>query len=434
MRARILYGLLISLASSAFATRGSGDFEQLMKQAHAALSKLDLESARALVEQACESALSADGTSAKKALCETESGAIAEAAGYAEDADLHYRRALPMWNQLGPNYAPFYATTLMDLGSLYRSQRKTAEAEDALTQALTIAGNDPVRATIASRLGSFYSESAAPERGRPLLHEAIAMLRTPALSKPAELAYACNSLGMLDLRAGSYKVSEASLREAVSVAEGSLGESHPDTALYEANLALALNLEGQYDRAEVLLNRARHIAETKLPAGDLRLGTILADLTTVETALGQFARAEADGKQSLAILLHGRGPRSPEVAVQRVTSLRFIFVEKNSAKPPPSCRKRLRLNVNWNGMPASPTAAFLRTESASSVNCGLCNTTGMRRNRCISKPLQLMNRRSAPAIRGLRRYCLEYADVLKHCGASGSDVKDVEARARAIKG
>jgi len=90
--------------------------------------------------------LSAHGASAKNALCETESGAIEEAASHADAVEVHRRRALPMWNQPGPYYAPFCASTLMNL---------------------------------ASRLGSLYGESAAPERGRPLLNEAIVMPRTP---------------------------------------------------------------------------------------------------------------------------------------------------------------------------------------------------------------------------------------------------------------
>jgi tetratricopeptide (TPR) repeat protein len=433
MRFKVLFGLL-GLAVAAAAT---GDFDQLIKQSHAALTTFDPESARALLSQACQPEASASGTSAKAAVCETETGAIEEAASHADAAEAHYRRALSIWSQLAPGYAAYHAATLMNLGSVYRTQGRTAEAENMLTQALELArqttGEDRLLGVITSRLGAFYSESGTPERGRPLLNQAIAMLHTPALSSPAELAYACNSLGMLDLRAGAWQTGETNLREAVSAATDSLGESHPDTAIYEANLALALYNQGRYDGAEVLLKRARYIVETRLPPGSSRLGTILADLAAVETAQGQFARAEADGERSLAILLRWRAPESSEIAVEKVMLGALYLRERKIAEAEKILPDAVAIERQLAGDPRMPDRRVL----ADGIR-RLGELRALERNwhdaqTLYSEAIAIYESTPGPGHRGMAPVLLEYADVLKHCGAPKAEVKNIEARARAIK-
>src|SRR5579871_4915723 len=124
----------------------------------------------------------------------------------------------------------------------------------------------------------------------PLLFASVA----PTPSTPTEAASSSNALGVVDLQSGNAKAAEAKFREAIDLATPGLGDSHPDVALYEANLAVALAMEHQYGRAEILLRRARYILELTPSAGDDHLATVLAEISAVETAEKQFARAEED--------------------------------------------------------------------------------------------------------------------------------------------
>ena len=429
MQTKLVYAILSLTSSLAIASVAPGNFDQTIAQVHAALAKPDPDSARALLSQACQPEATA---SARTAICETETGAIEEAASHPDTAESHYRRALAIWNEVAPDHAAYHAVTLMNLGSVYRTQGRAAEAETALTQAFDLArqtpGEDRLLAVVTSRLGGFYSESGTPERGRPLLNRAISMLSTPALSNPAELAYACNLLGMLDLRDGDYKSSESNLRKAVSVATDSLGEAHPDTAIYEANLARALYNEGQYGRAEVLLNRARYIVEARLPAGSLRLGSILADLTDVETALGQFARAEADGAQSLAILSRWREPESQEMAAEHVMLATLYMRERKIAEAakilPDAVLLERRLAVD----PRVLADGVLRLAELRALEHNWHDAQAL-----FSEAISIYESTMGPNHRGMAPVLLEYANVLKHCGAPRAEVKNLEARAKAIK-
>jgi tetratricopeptide (TPR) repeat protein len=433
MRTKLLLGLLGLSSSVAVAGGAPGDFDQIIKQAHVALTKFDPESARALLSQACQP----EDSSVRTAVCEAETGAIEEAAGHADGAESHYRRALSIWSELSPDHAAYHAATLMNLGSLYRTQRRSAEAENMLTQAFDLArhtGDGRLLAVVSSRLGGFYSESDTPERGRALLNQAIPMLRAPAPANPAELAYARNLLGMLDLRDGDYKAGESSLREAVSVATDALGDSHPDTAVYEANLALALYNEGQYTRAEVLLNRARYIVETRLPGGGLRLGRILGDLTRVETALGQLSRAEADGKQSLAILSQWHDSDSPEIAVENVTLATLYLRERRVAEAEAILPAAVALERRLAAVdPYLPDRRVLAEGIRRLAELRALEQNWHDAQALYSEVIALYESTPGFSRPGTAPVLLEYADVLKHCGAPRAEVKDVEARARAMK-
>jgi tetratricopeptide (TPR) repeat protein len=436
MRTKLVFAILFFSSSLAFAG-APGDFDQLIGQAKAALTKFDPDSARALLSQACEPMASVRDPSVRAGICESEAGAIEETAGHIDVAELHYRNALSTWNRLAPGHAAYHAATLMNLGSVYRTQGRRAEAENMLTQAFELvrqtAGEDRLLAVVTSRLGGLYSESGTPERGRPLLNQAIAMLRTSALSNPAELAYACDLLGVLDIRAGDYKAAESTLREAVSTATDALGESHPDTAIYESNLAVALDSEGQHDRAEVLLNRARHIVETRLPAGSFQLGRILTELTNVETALGQFARAEADGERSLAILSRWSEPDSQEMAVEYVTLATLYMRERKIAE----AAKILPDAVAVERGLAIDLPNYDRRVVADGIK-RLAELRALQHNwhdaqTLYSEAITMYESTLGPSHPGIAPVLREYADVLKHCGAPRAEVKNIEARARAIK-
>src|ERR1700722_18578356 len=106
MRISILSGFLSLIAvyssPSAAASVRTGDFDQLMQQLHGALMRFDLNSARTLLNQACQDTQPA--AAVRTAVCEAETGVIDEAARHGDDAEAHFQRALVIWAQLTPKY------------------------------------------------------------------------------------------------------------------------------------------------------------------------------------------------------------------------------------------------------------------------------------------------------------------------------------------
>jgi tetratricopeptide (TPR) repeat protein len=236
---------------------------------------------------------------------------------------------------------------------------------------------------------------------------------------------------MLSVQSGDLKAAEPVLREAVSVAENNLGEEHPDTAAYESNLGLVLYLEGQYDRAVVLLHRARYIVEAKVP-GSEEDGDVLSVLTLVETALGKFDLAEADGKQLVGIACVNHNSDNLEIALAKVAlatvylrERKFdeaakilpeaIAVERRSADDPRMRDQRvLAYAVIGLGEARAAQRNWTEAESLYSEAIGIYEAKLGEGNPTI-----------APVLR-------EYARILKHAGAPRKEVKRIEAKANAI--
>jgi tetratricopeptide (TPR) repeat protein len=438
MRSKVLCGLLVLSLLTATAFAAPTGFDEAMVQAHAAIAKFDLESARSLLNGACTGELSAATPSARAAICETEAAEIEESAHNYQAAEAIYRRALAIWDGFAPEYGLYHAATLMNFGSMYLTQRRLAEAEPPLIEAFALVykygnGEDSqaLVAAVTSRLGRFYSDSGAPERGRPLLNAAIAVLKSAKEAPPSELAYAYGSLGMLELRSGNVGTAEPNLREAVSLASTALGEDHPETAVYESNLGVALYLEGHYARAEVILHRARHVAETRLPES-FELGTILAALTVIETSTGEYAQAESDGEKSLNLLLkHHSGDLEVAFAkvglatacvrggkIARASSIlpEAIAVERQSADDP-RMRDQLALAsaIHLLGEVRAAQHNWIAAKALYGEAIGIYESGHQARSSELALVLH------------------EYAGVLKRSGAPRVDVKDVEAKVKALK-
>lgn len=251
---------------------------------------------------------------------------------------------------------------------------------------------------------------------------------TPVNPAGEDLARSRNALGMQQLRAGDYKSGESNLRAAVSLASASLGESHPDTAFYESNLAIALSIEGQYGRAEVLLNRARFIVENTAPLDNSRLGAILAELATAETAQRQFGRAEADAEQSLAILSRGREPSGQEIAVEKVLLGTIYLSERKIAEAGSILPDAVTLERRVAGDPRILADGIRRLGELRALQQNWQEAQTL-----YSEAIALYESTFGPSHPGIARMLLEYANVLKHTGAPRAEVKNIEARAKAIR-
>lgn len=371
------------------------------------------------------------------ALCEQQAGARAEEENRPDLALSHYLAAHSIWQFLGPDHMQSDVLTLINLGTLYGSQGRIADAEKTLNQALAFAravapGYPVLQFITASRLGAFYTQTAMPDRGRALLDEAITKLRTPELASLPDLAYACNARGMADLWNRDYAAAEAWLREAVAAASQDPGEDSPKTAAYEANLAVTLYFRGQNARAEVLLHRARYITETRLGVG-LPLGKILADLSAVESALGEFAAAETDGQQSLAILTRFRDPQSLDVVSSKVLLGTIYLTEHKTTDAARILPDAVEAERRLAGTPGVINPRVVADGIRRLGQLRAQQNDWREAESLYRESLNLYESNLTSADPALAPVLSEYVNVLKHNGAPRAEVKRFEARVKAIK-
>lgn len=252
-------------------------------------------------------------------------------------------------------------------------------------------------------------------------------------SSALDATSAANAVGMTDMHSGDLKSAESHFREAVSLAGAALGESHPDTALYETNLARALLLEGQPGRAEVLLHRARYIIESASSPDPALLAVILAELASVEADENEFTRAEADALHSAALVSSIAPPDSLDVAVERVMLATIYLRERKLDEAervlPAVVALERRLTVG--------SANSHRRELAFAIRrLGQLRALQHHWNEAqalYSEAIDIFESTAGPRHPALAPILFEYAAVLRHSGATPAAVRAVEARAKAIR-
>jgi tetratricopeptide (TPR) repeat protein len=263
----------------------------------------------------------------------------------------------------------------------------------------------------------------------PILFGSVA----PGSSRPVDVASTRNALGIVDLRAGDTKAAEAKFREAIDLASAALGESHPDVALYEANLAVALGVEHQYGRAEILLRRARYILEVSQPSQDDRLATVLTEISAVETAERQFVRAEADAEQSLAIVSRHSALDSIEVAVQQVVLATVYIRERKTAEADEILPAAVATERRLLADPATSDRRILAQGLRMLADLRALQQNWREAQALYAEVIAIYESTSAGSHPSLAPILLRYAEVLKHCGVPREQVRSVETRARAIR-
>jgi tetratricopeptide (TPR) repeat protein len=239
-----------------------------------------------------------------QASCEHHLAIIDEVRGNYPLAEMRLARALILWNEAGPRFRPSFVMSSLNLGEVFREQGRLEDAgrylRDGADAARKVRSEYPqLYPEALSRIGELYAESGVPELGRPLLVEAIAALRQLEPGQNAEEARAMNTLGVIDLLADHRLDAQLHLEQAVELSLIGSGPDHPVTAGYRSDLAIVFLQNRQYDRAEPLLRRA--LQSGALP-DNLRLATILAELSVLECGRNKLALAEEYGDQAAAAL------------------------------------------------------------------------------------------------------------------------------------
>ena len=113
---------------------------------------------------------------------------------------------------------------------------------------------------------------------------------------------------------GDYSAAERHLREALVVAEGSLGDNDPDVVTALNALGILYKYSGRFDEAGALYQRAVQIAERVSPDDQSLLATLFHNIGGLAHARGDYAAGEAPARRSVELRERAVGRNHPQVA------------------------------------------------------------------------------------------------------------------------
>ena len=153
------------------------------------------------------------------------------------------------------------ATSLNNLGSLYRAQGKYADAETLLKDALDMSkrlhkGDHPDLAQSLKNLGSLYLSQGKYADAETVLKDALDMNKRLYKSDHPQLAQSLNGLGFLYTSQGKYADAETLYKEALEMRTRLHKGNHPNLVQSLSNLADLYQEQGKLAAAEPLLKAA----------------------------------------------------------------------------------------------------------------------------------------------------------------------------------
>ena len=207
------------------------------------------------------------------------------------------------------------AASLNNLGSLLYAQGELDRAgllfQRSRNAYLSLAGpSDPRLATVLYNLAGVYVEKGRYAEAEPLYRNALAIRENTLGPAHPLLAEAWNGLGFLCLQQRKYKEAESWLERASNLWEASTG-SEAFAAVALNNLALLRRLQGDFDQAESLYQRAVAAEQKNFGQDHPEVATSLLSLAALYRARGKGAQAEQTYRQALLLLEKTVGDQDP---------------------------------------------------------------------------------------------------------------------------
>jgi CHAT domain-containing protein/Tfp pilus assembly protein PilF len=286
-----------------------------------------------------------------------QQGKYAEAIGVGEEA-VRVAEAT-----FGPDY-PYVATSLTNLGVLYKTVGDYVRAEPLLRRAVAInekflGPNSLQVGTSVNNLAQLYSAQGHYAQAEPLLRRAITIWEKELGPHDPQVAIGLNNLGMALHAQANYAGAEPVFNRAIAILEKALGPDHPNVAVGLNNLASLYKDQGLHAQAEPLFRRALAIVERALGRDRLEVATVLNNLAEVYLVEGNYAHAEPLYQRSLAINERVLGPDHPAVATN-LNNLALLYVRQgNSARAEPLYQRALAIRERFLGPEHTDTATNL---------------------------------------------------------------------------
>ncbi|MCA9501168.1 MAG: tetratricopeptide repeat protein, partial [Nitrospira sp.] len=160
-------------------------------------------------------------------------------ARYAEAEPL-YQRALAINEQVLEPTHPEVATSLNNLGLLYKNQGQYADADPLYQRALaireqTLGPTHPEVATSLNNLGVLYAAQERYSDVEPLYQRTLHIQETSLGHNHPDVGQSLNNLACLYVAQGRYADAEPLYQRALAILEKSLGLEHPNTKTFREN-------------------------------------------------------------------------------------------------------------------------------------------------------------------------------------------------------
>jgi len=159
----------------------------------------------------------------------------------------------------------------------------------------------------------FYQRAGNYEKAFFLSAELLTISRLEG--NKTHLAEALHYHAIDSQQIGLLSMAEALLKEALTIDEDLLGESHPNFAIGLNNLAMVTRQLGRDEEAEALYRQALGVAKKTLSKSDPDYVKHLVNLANVLVAQGNSQAAEPLFREALEIDKNTFGPRHPDYAL-----------------------------------------------------------------------------------------------------------------------
>ncbi|WP_240359576.1 CHAT domain-containing tetratricopeptide repeat protein [Pyxidicoccus trucidator] len=274
---------------------------------------------------------------------------------------------------LGQNHLDV-ADSLTSLAWLYSSQELHARAEPLFERALAIreallGQNHPDVAAALDHLASLYAFQGLHARAEPLFERALAIREALPGQNHSSIAASLTSLALVYSSRGQRARARPLYERALAIQEASLGKNHPDVAAALDHLASFYNFQGLHARAEPLYERALAIQEATLGKNHPDVVDSLTNLARAYFFQGLHARAEPLFERALAIQEATLGKNHPDVA-DSLNNLSSLYINQRLlARAKPLIERTL---IIWEALGKhSSVAASLDSLARIYINEGL---------------------------------------------------------------
>ena len=278
------------------------------------------EAARAQLETALAARIRALGPR-HPAVAETELalGDALSSHGTLDSAELHYARALSIFERSSPETRWKSGHALGSIATLRWQQGRNAEAESLYKKAIQYAEAAPAGDTAAMvrhllGLGVAYWAQGKFAEADVHMRRSLAIEEKRLGPDHPDIAAITNNLGALNWTQGKYTEAAALYERTRSIFERTLDPMHPNVASVLNNLAETYWKLGKLKEAEPLFRQALSIKEEKLTRDNPGIATTLHGLAGILRDDGRTREAESAYQRALAIRMKAYGPENADVA------------------------------------------------------------------------------------------------------------------------
>jgi len=231
-------------------------------------------------------------------------GLVYRAQGKLADTEPLYKAALEMKKRLFKVDHPSVATSLNNLAFLFNLQGKYAEAEslykDALEMRKRLFKDDhPSVADSLNNLAFLYHDLGKLVDAELLYKEAMAIYKRLFKDDHPRLATSLNNLAILYRDQGKLADAESLLKDALEMTKRLFKDDHPDVATSLNNMAFLYRAQGKLAEAEPLYKEALEMTKRLFKKDHLDIASGLNNLAFLYQARGKLADAEPLFKDAL---------------------------------------------------------------------------------------------------------------------------------------